>query len=230
MAPDIGNPHEYVATFPDELVNAFALAAHDEYGRGCVLDCVVVLGPAFIETVDPEAALLQVAERSCDVTDAHDGYVLECPGRGLRDSVSEPGGAAFGDQNGSRPGRVGSANDGSEIVRDLRHRQATRAVLPAPRRNRDPGTCRGSVSHNALVRLVSGRAIERGPLFKADRNCVLPAEIDDVLYSLAAGTFRHKHSFEGAPRFQRFSHGVDSNQQTHGFDGTASFCNQIALW
>src|SRR5690606_37086859 len=71
---------------------------------------------ALVEAIDPETGFLELIQGAVNIGDLDDRQVLEGAGSGFGDGVGEAGGAPFGDDDAHRPGGVGGAHDGPEVV------------------------------------------------------------------------------------------------------------------
>jgi len=98
------------------LVQALAFTAQHDRSRGRVFHLIMRFGTAFVEPVNPVAALFQLVERAVNIGDADHRNIGERTRGRARDSVREPCGAAFGDDDGDSSRGVGGADDGSEVV------------------------------------------------------------------------------------------------------------------
>src|SRR5580693_5025869 len=100
-------------------MQAAAFAAEHDGGGGGELDSIVIVLAAFVQSVDPIAALFQVLEGVPDVHDAHDRQIGQRTGGSACHGLGKPDGAALRNNDGGRAGSVGGANDGAQIMRVL---------------------------------------------------------------------------------------------------------------
>lgn len=201
--------------FLDQLMETVAFPAqHDYRGRNEVY-FVVWLSTPFIEAVDPKSLVLQVLQRFCHVADADYGQVFQRSRGGLGDRVRETRGAAFWNQNGIGSSSVGGADNGAEIVgifdtiQDDNHFGALDDIVLIG------VLCGCAKGDDALVRLVPTGTLQRVARFKAYRNAILPAEVDDLLKARPAGTLGNEDTVEGPFCFQRFADRVHTDKNSH---------------
>ena len=74
----------------------------------------------------------------------------------------------------------------------------------------------GTKGDDTLVTGVEpGASVDCLASFKAKRDFVLSAEVDNLLEAGAAGTFGNQDTVEGTPRTQCFFYGMNPNQYGH---------------
>ena len=99
------------------LMQPFSFGSQNDGARGRPLHFVVIFGAAFVDAVNPIAALFEIFESSIDVGDARDRQVFERARGRFGDGFREANGTAFRDDDGIRSGGVSGAHDGAKIVR-----------------------------------------------------------------------------------------------------------------
>ena len=180
------------------LVESFAFAAEHDGGGGCVLDLIVRFGAAFVEAVNPVAALLEFLERAVDVSNADDGYIGERSCGGAGDGIGEAGGATFGDDDSYCSGGVRGADDGSEVVRIFDAVEDDVQSAGGDGLFQRGEFLGGSKGDNALVGSTLRRSVERFAGFKADGDLAIAAEFNDFLEAWSACSFDDKDAVKGA--------------------------------
>ena len=201
--------------FLDTLVKTLALASEHNGSWGSVVDPIVRFGAALVETIDPEALLLELFERLADIGDANQGQVFDSSGRGARDGFGQGSGAAFRHYDGIGPRGMGGTDDGAEVV----------GIFDAIEKNeqaRVPGngiqlriTVGCAEGDNALVRDAFGRAIQRFARFKPQGNGAFATEFDDFLNARTGHSFGDQNFLERALGAQGFTNRMDAEKQGH---------------
>ena len=221
ILPASGNAHQHVAVLAHLLVESAAFAAEDEDALRCVVDLVVGLGAAFVEAVDPHAALLEIFERAIDVGDAHHGQMLEGAGRRLGHDVCDARRATLRNDDGSGARRVGGADDGAEVVR-IFHAVEHHQHLAGSDRIEVGVLARGAQGDHALVGRGTGQTVQGGTLFEAHGHAGAPREIDDLLQARTAGALRDHDALDGVTGAQGFGDRMDAAEY-HGARPRAEF-------
>ncbi len=171
------------------LVETFTFASeHDGRGSG-IVDLIVRLGTAFVETVDPVACLFQFLHRAVDVRDLHDGNVGERSGCGSGDGFGETCRAALWNYDGYCAGGMRGTDDGSQIV------WIFDAVEDDVQAASGDGLLQcgiflgGTEGDNSLMRSLLRGAIQGFAGFEANDNLAVAAQVDDLLQAMPAGSF-----------------------------------------
>jgi len=198
------------------LVQAFAFSSHDDGAGEGPLDLVVIDRAAFVDAVDPVAALLEVFESAVDIGDARDGKVFESSGSGLGNRFREADGAALRNDDGVGSGGMGGADYRAQVV----------GIFDTVQDYDQSGVCGYFVElgvfggcakgDNALMSVVTGETAESAAFFKAHGNVGGAGEVDDFLYARTAGTSGDHDAVESAAGLECFDNGVKTYQNSQG--------------
>jgi DNA-binding transcriptional MerR regulator len=201
-------------------MQAAAFAAEHDGGGGGQLDAIVIVPAAFVQSVDPIAALFQVLEGVPDVHYAHDRQIGQRTGGSACDGLGEPDGAALRNDDGGRAGSVRGANDGPEIVR----------IFYAVDNDMQAAAGRGVVKRRVFFGRAEGNyslmgnsfasPIEAIARFESDGNIAFPAEVDDFLNSGRSRALGDHDIVEGASGPESLPDGMDSCERRHYDKGT----------
>src|SRR5581483_10814616 len=104
-----GDADHEVAVAADLLVQALAFGADHERAVHVVLELVVGLRGALVQSDDPDIARFQLLKRAADVGDACDGHVLGGACRRPGHSSGHAHGAALWNHDSVHAGSVGGA-------------------------------------------------------------------------------------------------------------------------
>jgi hypothetical protein len=141
--------------------------------------------------------------------------MFESPSSSFGDDFGEPGGAAVGNQNGGCAGGVGSADNGSQVVRILNAvEQHQKLDLAAREHVFELGIALGGPEGDyALVRSAVRSALESLSRLEADRYGTFAGQIDDLLKTRSPGPPGDQNTVERAPGAQCFAHRMDACQK-----------------
>jgi hypothetical protein len=196
-------------------VQPFAFATQHNHGRRHKIDLIVLLIPALIQTVDPEAFMLKIFKGLCDVAYADYRQILKGSRCRLCNGVRQAGGAAFRNHHGVCARRMSGSDDRAEIVRVFHAIQdhdhfcaGDNIILTRVLRSR-------AKSNDALMGFVATGAFQSVTWLETNSYTILTAEVDDLLQTWSAGALGDEHAVEGALGFQRFTDRIHSDENSH---------------
>src|SRR5579872_5849178 len=197
------------------LVQPSSLASQDDRRRSIEFDAIVSLLAAFIETVNPVAALLQLFERAADVGDTHHRKIGYSPGRSSCNGFRQPGRSPFRNYDRCGAGRMRGAHDRSQVVRIFDavqdYVQAAAFGSLFERRIRfDRTKC-----DDSLMGGTACRAVQLRTRLEAHGDSALPAEIDHLLKTRTSGTLGHHYAIQGKSGPKCLPDGMDSYERGH---------------
>ncbi len=201
------------------MQSAALAAEHDGRGGG-QLDAIVCVLAAFVQAVDPIAALLQVFERVPNVHHAHDRQIGQRAGGSARDGFRKPDGAAFRNHDGGCAGCVRGTNDRAEIMRIF---DAVEDDMQSTARG---GFIEGRVffsgaeSNDSLMGGAASGAIELIAGLESHGNFAFAAEIDNFLNPGRSRAPGDHDIVEGSPGPESLPDGMDSRERRHYDKGT----------
>ncbi len=218
--PEHRNRHQEVAVPAHQIVQALAFGSEHDGAVHLVVDRIVGLLAALVQSDDPQIFPFQFFKRARDVGHLRDWKVFARARRHFRHCRRHCGRAALGNHHAIRPGSVGGAQDRSQIVRvfdSIEHDD--QRMLAAARRHDviEIGIlfCR-SRGHEALMGGGAGDFVEFLARQNAHRNANLAALVDHAPQPDIFAFFRHADPFKvAAPRFERFRDRIDSVENIH---------------
>jgi hypothetical protein len=201
--------------FLHQLVEPFAFAAQHNHGRRYKIDLIVLLIPALIETVDPEASVLKVFQGFRDVADPDYRQIFKGSRGRFCYSVRQAGGAAFRNHHGVCSRRMSGSDDRAEIVRvfhAIQHHDHFCAGdnVFFTRVLRSRAEC-----DDALMGFVATGAFQGVACLKPNSYTILAAKVDDFLQTWSAGALGDEHAVKGAFGFERFTDRIHSDENSH---------------
>ncbi len=209
------DPHQ-VAPRSRLLVQPPPLAPQNQHGRQVVFGAMIELGPALVQPVNPEPALLEPVQ--CPAEVGHPGHfdILEGPGGRAGHRAGQPGGAACRHDHPAGPGRVRGADHGAQIMG---------IFGGAVERNKQPGAFPDVFqfgvfvgrrdSHHTLVRDTARRPVQSLARLRAHRHPALPRQLHDLAQAGARRLPGDEDAIQRPAGAQRFQHGMDSGQGFH---------------
>ncbi len=184
-----GNPNQEIALLGDMFVQPLALSPqHDRRGT-CVIDLIVGFLAAFVQTIDPVAALFQLIQGPVDVGHSYHRKISQSAGRGLCSGLREGRRSSLRNHNRGRAGGVCRSDDRPQVVRIL---HAVQHHVQTVLRGRllQTGVLFGSAERNhALMDGSSGCTVEVLAWLIMNHNLSLPAEFDQLLHACSARAF-----------------------------------------
>jgi hypothetical protein len=211
-----------VAVPLDEFVQSPAFTAQNEDGRPSVFGFGVELRAALVQSINPEAALLEVLQRLRHVAYSDHGQVFKRARGRLGNRFCQSRGSPLGYEHRVDSHGLCGANDGAEIVRifhAIEHNQQLRArdrlvEIRVP--------VNGAKRNDALMlHRAGGGAIQGLAGLKAQRDRALTRQVNDFLQTIASGAACDQHPIEGAPGAQCFANRMDSGHDLGGWSGVA---------
>jgi len=197
------------------FMQAASLTAQNDGRRVGEFGVGVILLAAFIDTVDPEAVLLEGLQGTVDVVYLDDGQQGEGSCCGFRHSFGQTDGSALWDYYSRRACSMGGADDGPQVVgvlHSVENHQQARFVEDRFERVRDLGRRNG---HNSLMRQAFDEAVEGLAGIKTDGQFGGAAEFNDLLQAGPGGTFDDVDPVERLSGAQRFSYRMDAGNEGH---------------
>ena len=218
--PEHRNRHQKIAVFAHQIVQSLAFGAEHDGAMHLVVNRVISLLAALVQSDDPQILLFQFLERARYVRDFRDGKVFARSRRNLRHRACDRGGTAFGNHHAIGSGGVGGAQDRSQIVRifdSIEHDD--QRLLAATRRHQVIEIailfCR-SRGHQSLMRGVAGNFVEFHARQNAHRNADLAALVNHPLQANIFSLLGDADPLEVAPaRLERFRNRIDSVENVH---------------
>src|ERR1039458_4615260 len=210
-----GNGDQYVALASHQVVQPLAFGAHDEGAIHVVIELVVSLFAALVETDDPDVLRLQLTDAAGDVDPASHGKVLAGASRCLDHGTGDAGGAALGNDHAIDAGAVGGADERAKVVRVLdaiEHQQKAVLAVFVLQQLVDAGVflARGD-GHDTLVGIGAGFAVDVFAGDKADGDALGTAVVQDALQTVIGAISRDGHVVKAASAaLQCFADGMDA--------------------
>lgn len=200
----------------DELVETCAFGTENEDGAVGEIGLGVRGRGAFVESVNPEAGLLELIKSAADIGDAGYGEVLEGAGSRTGDSFGERGRTALRDNHGIRTDGVGRANDGAEVVGIFDTIEDDEEMGIAGNGREVDIAVSSAECDNSLMRDAAGGAVEGFAGLEADGDLGSAAEIDNFLNTGAGAAFGDEDLIEGAGGAEGFPDGMNAGQEGGG--------------
>ncbi len=196
--------------------------AQNDGGRRGEIDLIVISITAFIQAVDPVAALFQLVYGAIDVGHFYYGNVSQRSGCCTGYGVGKAGSAAIGNDYAGGASGVRGADDGSQVIvlrifYSIKHDMQTARGDGLFQRGVFFGRAQ---SDHALMISTSGGAIDMFAGFETHWNGALAAQFDDFLESRAGGALDHQDSIERTIGTEGFPDGMDSGDRSHYDKGT----------
>ena len=175
-----------------------------------VIERVVALGAALVESNRPDVLFLQVIERARDVDHPRHRQMLGGSSRSLDDRPGYARRAPIGNDGPVHSGAVGRAQQGPQVVRifhSVQHQQEDVFAAAFGDQIVDAGKrLPRSECHHSLVRVGAGCAVDLLARNKAHRNSLVPAVVDDALHAGIGAVAADGYVVEAAlPRLQRLA-------------------------
>ncbi len=170
---------------------------------------------ALIESVDPEAALLELFERLRQVSHASDRQVFERTRGGFGDGFGQPRRAPLGNHYRVGPRRVRRTDNGSEVVRVLdavQDHQKFRALGDLIERD---VPVRRAQRYDALVRGAAGQPVQSLARLETHGHGKLVTEFDDFLDARPGKAFGYENAGKRATGAERLKNRMDTDAGRH---------------
>jgi hypothetical protein len=194
-----------IASAADEIVQACALAAENDDEVAGEVEAVVVGCAAFVETNDPEVALLQFFEGADEVDDTGNSEVLGCSRARFERRGAERGGTAFRKNDAIDAGAVGNAKQRAKILRifdAIERKDKPRDIWACRRRIKQifngERFLRTDQRDDALVRSRFGDGGELLAGFRTDADAGLAALRDEALQAVVLAFAGDQYLIEAA--------------------------------
>ncbi len=201
-------------------MQSLALRAQNQRAIHVVVEGVVGLRPALIETNRPDIALFQFFHRASDVRYLGNGQVFAGSRRGFRDCPGNGRGATLWNDHAVGAGSIGGSQDRAQIMRifhTVEHDDegipsalgADHIVEIAVLLGRRDG-------YHSLMRRVAGHAVEFHASEKTHRHAQLAAVFDHALQADVVPLLRHADPLESpSAGLERLGDGVDAVDIVH---------------
>ena len=199
----------------NQMVETTPFGAEHERGRLSELYAIVSMITALIETVDPEAALLQAFERAAQITGARHREILQRASRGLTDGFGDAGRPPVRYDERIGAGGVGRARDGSQIVRILHAIEDYEHARPGGYRIEVGITLSSAERYHPLMAGRFAGAVELLARLKTDGNSSFAAQVDNFLEPRTRRSTRDQDPLQRPVGAQRLPHRMDSRQHSH---------------
>jgi hypothetical protein len=180
-----------VAGLFDQVVQTGPFAAKHEDAVGFEIESGVIRRPALVQPQNPYIFLLELFERTDEVSDAGDADVLGGSGGGLGDGRGDGSGPALGEDDSVYSGAVGGAKERAEVVGVLDAVQSKEEMVLAFHFwgqkifNSEKLTLADDCQHS-LVGIRPGKAGELVTGFERDPDSFGLAELDQPFKTLIA--------------------------------------------